>query len=132
MDIIHADVYKVVQEFFLGFPLPKPVAHTLIVLLPKGIMQTSFADYRPIALCTFFSKIQSRILATRLNTVLPKIISPEQAGFQKGKGIAEHVLFGNEMVHWLDHTLRSSNCIIKLDLAKAFDRVNWQFLQWVL
>lgn len=131
-DIILSDVYKAVQEFFIGFPLPKAAALIMIVLLPKGNTQTTFADYRLIALCTFLSKIQTRILATRLSTLLPLVISSEQAGFQQGKGIVEHVLLANSMIHWLDHSSRSCNCLIKLDLAKAFDRVNWHFLHLVL
>lgn len=92
-DIIWSDVYKAVKEFFLGFPLPKAAAHTMIVLLPKGATQTNFADYRPIALCTFLSKIQTRILATRLSIILPIIISSEQASFQKERALQNMCCF---------------------------------------
>lgn len=131
-EIICVDVYKAVQEYFLGFPVPRAMAHSMIVLIPKGTSQRTFSDFRPIALSTFMSKIQTRIIATRLNTLLPKIISPEQAGFQKGRGITEHVLLANELIHWLDKGTRPNKAILKLDMAKTFDIVNWQYLQSIM
>lgn len=80
-------------------------------------------------LSTFISKIQTRILATRLRDILLRIISQEQPGFQKGHGITEQILLGNEMVHWFD---RASHAIVKLDMAKYFDRVSWQFLRSIM
>lgn len=51
------------------------MAHTLLVLLLKGSSQSTFSDYMPIALSTFMSKIQTRIIATLLRDILPCVIS---------------------------------------------------------
>lgn len=75
------DVYKAVHEFFLGFLIPQATAHYMLVLLPKGTSQRTFSDYRPIAFSTSMSKIQTRILATRMSSIISRLISPEQAGF---------------------------------------------------
>ncbi|VFQ90791.1 unnamed protein product [Cuscuta campestris] len=52
----------------------------------------------------------------------------EQTGFQKNKGVEEQILLAEEMVHMIDKEVRGDNCIIKLDMAKAFDRVDLRYL----
>ncbi|VFQ84597.1 unnamed protein product [Cuscuta campestris] len=61
-----------------------------------------------------------------------KLISQEQGAFQVGKNITEHVLITKEMVHLLAANVRGGNCIIKLDLSKAFDNLSWAYLEGVL
>ncbi|VFQ73124.1 unnamed protein product [Cuscuta campestris] len=131
-DIIKVDVSKAVQEFFLGIPLPRVFGSTLIILIPKIEGAITLDQFRPISLSTFFSKILSRILSDRLKIVLPTLISPEQAAFQQGKSINEHVLMVKEMVHLLSANTKGGNCIIKLDLSKAFDNISWSYLEQIL
>ncbi|VFQ96159.1 unnamed protein product [Cuscuta campestris] len=131
-DVVKIDVVKAVQEFFMGIPLPKVFGSTLITLIPKVEGAITLDQFRPISLSTFFSKILSRILSDRLKKVLPSLISPEQAAFQSGRSINEHVLMVKEMVHLLSSNARGGNCIIKLDLSKAFDRISWRYLEHVL
>ncbi|VFQ64094.1 unnamed protein product [Cuscuta campestris] len=130
--IIKENVIKATQEFFLGVPIPMAFGSTLITLIPKKKVCKHFSDYRPISLSTFMSKINSRILASRLQTLLSKLISKEQAGFQKGMGVDDHILMTCEMVHSLDKHCDSGNAIIKLDMAKAFDKIEWSVLKGVL
>ncbi|VFQ98597.1 unnamed protein product [Cuscuta campestris] len=92
----------------------------------------TFNDYRPISLSTFMSKINTRILADRIHLLLSKMISPEQTGFQKGMGVDEQILLVEEMVHKLDYKVRGDNVILKIDMAKAFDKLEWQYIQGVL
>ncbi|VFQ73955.1 unnamed protein product [Cuscuta campestris] len=105
---------------------------TNITLIPEVEGAREIGDYRPIALSTFFSKMLSMIVANRLGPMLNKIISPEHAGFQKGKGIEEHILLTNELMHKLDSKVRGGNVMIKLDMAKAFDKISWNYLQAIL
>ncbi|VFQ82120.1 unnamed protein product [Cuscuta campestris] len=128
-DIIKVYVYKAVQEFFLGIPLPTVFGSTLITLIPKLEGAITLDQFRPISLSTFFNKILSRILNDRLKRVLPTLISPEQVAFQQGKSINEHVLMVKEMVHLLSANTRGGNCITKLDLSKAFDNISWSYLE---
>ncbi|VFQ83814.1 unnamed protein product [Cuscuta campestris] len=130
--IIKVDVILACQEFFLGFPVPRSFGSTFITLIPKIEDPKGFGDYRPISLSSFMSKINTKILATRLATLLPKFISEEQTGFQKNKGVEEQILLAEEMVHMLDKEVRGDNCIVKLDMAKAFDRVEWSYLIKIL
>ncbi|VFR02689.1 unnamed protein product [Cuscuta campestris] len=129
---IHLHVTKVVQEYFIGVPIPQVFGSTTITLLPKKETYTSFDYYRPLSLSTFFSKIITRILSDRLKLLLHKLISKEQVAYQIGKDIEEHILLTKEMVHMLASGYRGSNIIIKLDLCKAFDTLSWEFLETIL
>ncbi|VFQ68928.1 unnamed protein product [Cuscuta campestris] len=120
------------EEFFMGIPVPQAYGSTLITLIPKKENCTTFSDFRPISLSTFMSKINTRILATRLQKLIPNLISIEQSAYQKGKGVEDHVLMASEMVHSLDRKCDGGNVIIKLDMAKAFDKIEWSFLKGVL
>ncbi|VFQ94511.1 unnamed protein product [Cuscuta campestris] len=130
--IIKEDVISATQEFFIGIPIPKSYGSTFLTLIPKTDNPTSFGEYRPISLSSFMSKINTRILADRLQNLLPKFISSEQTGFQRGMGVDEQILLVEEMVHKIDSKIRGGNVILKLDMAKAFDNMEWSYIQGVL
>lgn len=130
--IIHLDVILAIQEFFLGIIPPQVMISSLITLIPKKQQPATYADFRPICLSNFISKVTTRILATRFSSVLHKVISPEQIGFLKGHDISKHVLMANDMVHLLERKVQGGNVMIKLDMAKAFDRVNWTYLESIM
>lgn len=84
-DIIKLDVINVVTQFFTqGWILPNYNANNLI-LIPKDKDANCLRQYRPIALANFKFKIISKILADRISTILPTIISQEQKGFVSGR-----------------------------------------------
>ena len=76
-DIISDDLLMAVKEFFMGIPIPRVISSTQIILLPKKDNPNSFADFRPISLCTFLYKIFTRIICDRLGPLLLKLISPK-------------------------------------------------------
>lgn len=90
--MISDDVHKAAQEFFIGVWPPAKMAATLITLIPKVQNLASFSEFWPICLTNFLAKIITRILATRISSLLPRVISPEQAGFMKGHDITERIL----------------------------------------
>ncbi|CAH9106369.1 unnamed protein product [Cuscuta epithymum] len=61
-DIVGPDVVKAVQEFHMGFPVPKGMASSLIALIPKIDNPDSFADYRPICLSNFINKVCTKVV----------------------------------------------------------------------
>ncbi|XP_059306396.1 uncharacterized protein LOC132057813 [Lycium ferocissimum] len=81
-----------------------------------------------ISLSNFVNKVTSRVLHGRLERLMPRLISPNQSGFVKGRSIFENILLTQEIV--LDIRLREkpANVVIKLDMAKAYDRVSWKRL----
>lgn len=130
--MIHTDVHKAMQEFFLGVPPPGQVAASLITLNPKVANPQTFSDYKHICLTKFLSKVITQIIATQLSSYLPRLISPKQAGFLKGRDITEQTLLAQEMIHVMDRTIHGGHVIVKLDMAKAFDRVSWSYLRQIL
>lgn len=98
------------------------MTHTNLVLLPKKKDVQNFSDLRPISLSNFSNKIISRVIHERLVDIIPNIISDEQAGFVKGRSIAENVLLTQEII--TDIRLRTKagpNVVLKLDMMKAYD-----------
>lgn len=57
-------------------------------------------DYRPISLVCCQYKIISKALATRLQSVLPNLISENQTAFVSGWQIIYGALITNEVVSW--------------------------------
>ena len=104
----------------------------LIVLPPKVAGTNTWRDFRPISLCNISSKIISKVLSNRLSTLLPQLISPWQTGFVPGRGIDENILLIQELVGDLDRRLKNPNVILKLDMEKAYDRVERNFLLFMM
>ncbi|XP_030479177.1 uncharacterized protein LOC115696415 [Cannabis sativa] len=104
---------------------------TLVVLIPKKQHANSLKDFRPISLCTTMYKVISKVLANRLKLVLDKIISPFQSALVSGRIIFDNILIAQEIVHTINNRKNGKRgwAALKLDMAKAFDRVEWPFLE---
>jgi hypothetical protein len=92
---------------------------------------TSFGGFRPIALCNLVYKIITKIIAARIKTSLSVGISKEQFGFLEGRQITDAIGVVQEALH----NIKVKNIkalVLKLDLIKAYDRVDWGFLRLVL
>ncbi|XP_071900993.1 uncharacterized protein [Coffea arabica] len=105
---------------------------SLLVLIPKIESASQWRDFQPISLCNVGSKIISKILANHLNRLLQDLILPWQTGFVPRRGIFDNILLAQELIHELDRRLVDPNLVLKLDLDKAYDRVDWSFLLFML
>lgn len=93
----------------------------------------SIKDYRPISLSNVAYKSISKILAERLKPRLHRILSENQTAFTPGRLITDNVLIAHELMHSLNtKNLKTKFMALKLDITKAFDKVEWEFLIHVM
>lgn len=104
---------------------------TQIVLIPKVPKPKLLNQYRPISLCNFTYKIISKVLANRLKPFLPQLIEMEQSAFVEGRQIQDNILIVQEVLHQLRIRKRKKKfqAVLKLDMKKAYDRIEWDFLK---
>jgi ribonuclease HI len=129
--IMKQEVIGAVKDFFRSGKMAEGVNDTVIVLIPKGPNPESLADYRSISLCNVVYKIISKCLVNRLRPILDSIISETQSAFVPGRLITDNAIIAFEGFHKIQHhnNQNSSHCAYKLDLSKAYDRVDWNFLE---
>ena len=126
-DIIGEELWVAIEATRNGGSILKEINHTFLTLIPKKGNAEVPGDYRPIALCNTIYKILSKALATRLKTLLPKLISEEQTRFMPGKSIIDGISIIQETIHSAKSN-KEACMFLKLDIQKAYDKVDWRFL----
>lgn len=107
----------------------KEINQTFIVLIPKQANPETPHHYRSIILCNVSYKSIAKVLANRLKLVINDLISPHQLTFIADRSIEDNILITHEMLyHMRTHHCKSQFMAIKMDLSKAYDRVEWCFL----
>ena len=127
-DVIKGDLFDLIKIFFVGGKLHRSIPASMVCLIPKVDSLVSFAQFRPISVGNVPSKLCSKILNNRLVSWLPKLISNEQAGFVKGSDIYDHIQLAQDLIGDIDKSCRGGNVVFKLDMLKAYDRMEWFFL----
>lgn len=104
---------------------------TLITLIPKVKDPLSLKDFRPISLCNTCYKIVSRAISNCFRPALDNIVDQYQSAFTPGRLIIDNVIVGFESMHWIRNNKKSKSgyAALKLDMSKAYDRVEWNFLE---
>ncbi|XP_074297740.1 uncharacterized protein LOC141628504 [Silene latifolia] len=131
-EILGKDLFYAINNFFSTGKLLKQLNSTNITLIPKIPNPSSVTDFRPIACCNTIYKCIAKLLCARLGKVLPDIVDCSQGGFIQGRNIVENVLICQDLVRLYRRKSSSPRCLVKIDLRKAYDSVEWDFLHQML
>ncbi|KAL9690755.1 hypothetical protein QQ045_011163 [Rhodiola kirilowii] len=107
---------------------------TRIALIPKCKNAIKIEDFRPICVSNTSIKVISKVLVNRLQSLLPQVISHSHSAFVKHRLISDNILIAHEIGHFIKTRKENQEKILtlKLDMSKAYDRVEWNFLRAVL
>lgn len=105
--------------------LPISLSATFITLIPNIDNPLSVAEFRPISCCNVLYKVIAKIIAERLQQVLPSIISSNQTTFIHNRAISDNILLTQELLKGYERKQISPRRMLKLDIRKAFNTVAW-------
>ena len=125
------DVTNAILDFLQSGQMLKSIKYTHIALIPKVPAPDSMTQFLPINLCNVLYKIISKVLANHLKPILNHVISGSQSAFVPSRLITDNILVAFEALHYLKTKRkgRSTHMAVKLDMSKAYDKVEWNFLR---
>ncbi|XP_056685700.1 uncharacterized protein [Spinacia oleracea] len=131
-------VEKVGKAVFELGPLKAPgrdgkVNETVICIIPKTEHPETIKQFRPISLCNANYKIVSKVLVNRIRPHLRNMISPNQNSFLLGRGCDVNYIAATEVLHSMKNRKGKKGWFaLKIDLEKAYDRLDWNFIRFCL
>jgi mannosylglycoprotein endo-beta-mannosidase len=131
-DIIKGDLMQALQQIYnLRGNMCSLFNSTNVTLLPKKEDIVCPTDFRPISLMHSVAKILTKILANKLAPHLSSLVSPCQSAFIKGRSIQDNFQYIQGAVNHF-HCSKTPMLFLKLDIAKAFDSVRWEYMLEVM
>ncbi|KAJ9677520.1 hypothetical protein PVL29_022489 [Vitis rotundifolia] len=126
-DFTKAEIIAFFSDFFRFGTFQRSLNSTFLVLIPKKGGAEELKDFRPISLVGSLYKLLAKVLANRLKQAVGEVVSEHQHAFIQNRQILDAALIANEAV---DSRLKVNlpGLLLKLDIEKAFDHVNWDCL----
>ncbi|GKB41871.1 RNA-directed DNA polymerase, eukaryota [Tanacetum coccineum] len=128
---IGSDFCEAVDHFFAKGAFSKGCNSSFIALIPKVMDAKLVNDFRPISLIGCVYKVVTKILANRLALIISNIVSNTQSAFVSERQILDGPFIINELLHWCKRKYKKA-MFFKVDFAKAYDSVRWDYLIDVL
>ena len=131
--VVGKSVMEEIKLIFSEKRVPAYLNSTHIALIPKIQGPETLGNYRPISLCNTVYKVLTKIIVARLRPFLGKLISPLQSAFVPGKKGIDNVIIAQELIHSLSKKKgKVGYMAIKIDLEKAYDKIEWSFVREML
>ena len=129
--IVGEDVIAVDLRALNKGNVPESFNTTFISLISKIKNPNKVSDFRPISLYNVIYKLIAKVVANRLNKFLAKSIPNSQSAFLSGWLIIDNILMVFETLHF--HKRKTKGRLgymsLKLNMSKAYDLVEWEFLE---
>ncbi|KAG7588718.1 Reverse transcriptase zinc-binding domain [Arabidopsis suecica] len=126
--VVKESTVAAVREFFQTGHLLRKFNTTALTLIPKVPGADQLSMFRPVACCNTVYKIITRLISKRLKLFIPDAVLNNQVGFIKGRFLCENVLLASELVENFHVEGLTTRGCLQIDLSKAYDNVNWDFL----
>lgn len=131
--IIGGDMTNMVLDILNNGADPTDINQTYVCLIPKVKTPETPKEFRPISLSNVVMRVVTKCLANRIKPVLDELIGEQQSAFAPGRQITDHALAGFEVFHYMKRMKGKKGVLaLKLDMSKAYDRVEWEFLRAAL
>ncbi|GJS29330.1 RNA-directed DNA polymerase, eukaryota [Tanacetum coccineum] len=123
-------VVKIIQALS-DVQFAKGCNSSFIALIPKTPDAKFVGEFRPISLIGSLYKVITKILANRLSNVISDLVADVQTAFLPNRQILDGPFIVNEVLSWCKFKQKQA-MVFKVDFAKAYDSVRWDFLDDVL
>ena len=130
-ETVKGEVMTIFKDFLVFGKFVKSLNSTFIVMVPKKEGADDFKDFRPISLVGSLYKLIAKVLANRLKKVMSRLVNKAQNAFVEGRQILDASLVANEVIDSMTRR-KEKGILCKLDIEKAYDKLNWKFLLTVL
>jgi hypothetical protein len=125
-DLLADELVELVEDSRTNGTVIRSLNLNFLDLIQKLNKPTSFSDFRPISLCNLCYNLIEKIIVNRVKPFLSKTLLGEQLGFLKGRQILDEIDTSHEFLHSIKQKHLKA-LILKLDLKKAYDCINWDF-----
>ncbi|XP_065855885.1 uncharacterized protein [Euphorbia lathyris] len=132
--LIGKDILTACAGWLAMGEFPPQLNNTIVTLIPKCEKPRRMLDLRLISLCNVLYKLIAKVLANRLKLILPEVITENQSAFVPGRSLIDNVQVAFELLHYMKRKNRGvkGEVALKIDISKAYDRVDWNFLREVM
>ena len=131
--LVGSDVPTTILHYLNSGILPQTHCHSFITLIPKVKDPKYVTKFRPISLSNVLYRIFTKVLTNRLQDIMPQLILDHQSAFMLDRLISDNILVAFETLHYMrNHNKGKSGFMaLKLNMTKAYDRVEWSYMERV-